>query len=48
MCNNYNGALRPPVIYCRDGVARLGVRRETQDELIAREVGLMVGGRAAG
>jgi diaminopimelate decarboxylase len=47
MCNNYNGALRPPVIYCRDGVARLGVRRETQDELIARELNLVVAGQAA-
>lgn len=42
MCNNYNGALRPPVIYCSGGVARLGVRRETQDELMAREMGLAV------
>jgi diaminopimelate decarboxylase len=41
MCNNYNGALRPPVIYCADGGARLGVRRETPDELIAREMGLV-------
>ena len=40
MGNNYNGALRPPVIYCRDGEARLGVRRETQDELVAREMEL--------
>ena len=40
MGNNYNGALRPPVIYCRDGQARLGVRRETQDELVAREMEL--------
>jgi diaminopimelate decarboxylase len=40
MCNNYNGALRPPVIYCSGGMARLGVRRETQDELLAREVAL--------
>jgi diaminopimelate decarboxylase len=41
MVNNYNGALRPPVIYCADGVARLGVRRETADELLARELGLV-------
>lgn len=40
MLNNYNGALRPPVIYCADGAARLGVRRETPEELLAREVGL--------
>jgi diaminopimelate decarboxylase len=41
MANNYNAALRPPVIYCAGGRARLGVRRETLDELLAREVGLM-------
>jgi diaminopimelate decarboxylase len=41
MGNNYNAALRPPVIYCADGVARLGVRRETIDELMAREIGLV-------
>jgi diaminopimelate decarboxylase len=48
MGNNYNAALRPPVIYCADGTARLGVRRETMDELLAREVGLVaaVGGSA--
>jgi diaminopimelate decarboxylase len=40
MVNNYNGALRPPVVYCADGNARLGVRRETPEELLAREVGL--------
>jgi diaminopimelate decarboxylase len=39
MSNNYNAALRPPVIFCRDGNARLGVRRETFDDLVAREVG---------
>jgi diaminopimelate decarboxylase len=47
MCNNYNGALRPPVIYCSGGVARLGVRRETHDELVAREMGLVVGAQSA-
>jgi diaminopimelate decarboxylase len=29
MANNYNGALRPPVVFCRDGEARHVVRRET-------------------
>ena len=29
MANNYNGVPRPPVIFCRDGDARLVVRRET-------------------
>jgi diaminopimelate decarboxylase len=38
MSNNYNAALRPPVIFCRDGIARLMVRRETYDDLTAREV----------
>jgi diaminopimelate decarboxylase len=40
MANNYNAALRPPVIFCSGGKARLGVRRETFDDLLAREVGL--------
>lgn len=40
MANNYNAALRPPVIFCTGGKARLGVRRETFDDLLAREVGL--------
>jgi len=38
MSNNYNAALRPPVIYCSGGTARVGVRRETFADLIAREV----------
>jgi diaminopimelate decarboxylase len=38
MANNYNAALRPPVIFCADGNARLGVRRETFEDLLAREV----------
>lgn len=33
--NNYNGALHPPVIFCSDGEARVAVRRQTFDELIA-------------
>ena len=47
MANNYNGALRPPVVYCADGTARLGVRRETPDELLAREMGLLTAARPA-
>jgi diaminopimelate decarboxylase len=39
MANNYNAALRPPVIYCDNGTARVGVRRETFEDLLAREVG---------
>jgi diaminopimelate decarboxylase len=38
MSNNYNAALRPPVIYCAGGTARVGVRRETFDDLLAREI----------
>ncbi len=38
MCNNYNGVPRAPVVFCRDGDARVVVRRETFDELSARDV----------
>jgi diaminopimelate decarboxylase len=38
MSNNYNAALRPPVVFCKEGIARLGVRRETFEDLTAREV----------
>jgi diaminopimelate decarboxylase len=37
MANNYNGALRPPVIFCRDGDAREVVRRDTIGDLLARD-----------
>jgi diaminopimelate decarboxylase len=39
MANNYNGVPRPPVIFCRDGTARVVVRRETYDDLMTRDVG---------
>ena len=39
MANNYNAALRPPVIICDQGTARLAVRRETTADLMARELG---------
>lgn len=38
LSNNYNGARRPPVVLCRDGEATLAVRRETFDDLLARNV----------
>jgi diaminopimelate decarboxylase len=38
MANNYNGVTRPPVIFCREGKARVVVRRETFDDLTARDV----------
>jgi diaminopimelate decarboxylase len=39
LANNYNSVPRPPVIFCRDGTARLVVRRETYDDLAARDLG---------
>jgi diaminopimelate decarboxylase len=38
MANNYNGALRPPVVFVRDGQPRLVVRRETLGDLMSRDV----------
>ncbi len=37
MANNYNGVPRPPVIFCRGGEARVVVRRESWDDLLARD-----------
>jgi diaminopimelate decarboxylase len=37
MANNYNSVLRPPVIFCKDGDARVVVRRETYDDLTRRD-----------
>jgi diaminopimelate decarboxylase len=37
MANNYNGVPRPPVIFCSDGEARVVVRRETLEDLHARD-----------
>jgi diaminopimelate decarboxylase len=39
MANNYNGALRAPVVFCDGGRARLVVRRETYGDLMARDLG---------
>jgi diaminopimelate decarboxylase len=38
MANNYNAIPRPPVIFCRGGDARVVVRRETYEDLAAREL----------
>jgi diaminopimelate decarboxylase len=38
MASNYNGVTRPPVVFCGDGEARLVVRRETYEDLTARDV----------
>jgi diaminopimelate decarboxylase len=37
LANNYNGARRPPVVFCRDGEARVVVRRETYEDLTRRD-----------
>jgi diaminopimelate decarboxylase len=37
MANNYNGVPRPPVIFCKEGDARVVVRRETYEDLTARD-----------
>lgn len=38
MANNYNGNRRIPVVFVKDGRARLVVRRETWEDLTARDV----------
>jgi diaminopimelate decarboxylase len=38
MANNYNGVPRPPVVFASGGDARLVVRRETFEDLVARDV----------
>lgn len=39
MGSNYNKVLRPPVVFCKDGDARLVVRRESYDDLLATDMG---------
>ena len=39
MASNYNHVPRPPVIAVRDGASRVIVRRETEDDLLALDVG---------
>ena len=38
MVSQYNGALRPPVVFVKDGEARLVVRRDTYEDLLLRDV----------
>jgi diaminopimelate decarboxylase len=38
MANTYNGVPRPPVIFVKDGDARVVVRRETYEDLLARDL----------
>jgi diaminopimelate decarboxylase len=39
MASNYNHALRPPVIAVRDGGTQVLLRRETEDDLLATDMG---------
>ena len=39
MASNYNRLPRPPVVFVRDGDARLVVRRESYDDLLRTDVG---------
>jgi diaminopimelate decarboxylase len=39
LASNYNMVGRPPMVSVRDGVARLLVRRENEDDLLARDLG---------
>ncbi len=41
MGSNYNMVPRPPVVFVKDGDARLVVRRETHDDLVARDLDLV-------
>ena len=38
LANNYNGVPRPPVIFCSGGRAEVVVRRESWEDLVARDV----------
>jgi diaminopimelate decarboxylase len=38
MGSNYNKITRPPVVFARNGKARLVVRRETFDDLVRLDV----------
>jgi diaminopimelate decarboxylase len=37
LASNYNGVPRPPVIFCKDGDARMVLRRESFEDLTARD-----------
>ena len=39
LSSNYNHALRPPVVAVKDGQARVIIRRETEDDLLATDLG---------
>jgi diaminopimelate decarboxylase len=35
LANNYNGALRPPIVFCREGKATIVAERETHEHVLA-------------
>ncbi|WP_348789954.1 diaminopimelate decarboxylase [Leifsonia sp. NPDC080035] len=45
LANNYNGALKPAIVFVADGEARLVVRRETYDDLLATHEPAVAAGR---
>ena len=38
MASNYNKQVRPGIVFVRDGAVREVVRRETYDDLLARDI----------
>ncbi|MFF2493546.1 diaminopimelate decarboxylase [Agromyces sp. NPDC058064] len=46
MSNNYNGALKPAIVFAREGDARLVARRESYDDLLATHAPAMAGAEA--
>jgi diaminopimelate decarboxylase len=40
LASNYNYLTRPPVVAVKDGVARVIVRGETEEDLLARDMGV--------
>lgn len=40
MGSNYNMVVRPPVVFVKDGDARMVVRRETYDDLVTRDLAI--------
>jgi diaminopimelate decarboxylase len=48
LANNYNGVPRPPVVFCRDGAASAVVRRESYEDLAARDCDWPATGHSTG
>jgi diaminopimelate decarboxylase len=38
LASNYNGSLKPPIVFVREGKARLVRRRETYEDLLRCEI----------